>query len=75
MIVDAMNEASFIYTGAGTSNCGQATKPVVRYATQAASAPTSKVMDLGLTAELKRAFPRPWSHPPIGPMANGASSV
>jgi hypothetical protein len=128
MIVDAVNETSFFYTGVGTTNCGIATKPVVRYATQVLSVPwvdlggdlvratfpgcttggigepmdvvntvkgrevrlailgyrrigpcalppISKVMDLGLTAELKRAFPRPWSHPPVGPMANGALSV
>ncbi|MCW2547938.1 MAG: hypothetical protein JWN96_2398, partial [Mycobacterium sp.] len=128
MIVDARHEASFMYTGAGTTNCGLPTKPVVRYATQVvsvpwvdlggdlvratfpgcvtggigepmdvvntvkgrevrlailgyrrigpcASQPTSQVMDLELSSELKRAFPRPWSHPPVGPMANGALSV
>jgi hypothetical protein len=124
LIVDAMDETSFLYTGAGTDNCGLAVKPVVRYASQLISVPwvdlggdqvratfpgcsvsgvgepmgasntakgrevtlsilayrriapcalpaTSKVMDLGLTPELKRAFPRPWTHQPLGPLANG----
>jgi hypothetical protein len=44
MIVDATNEASFFYTGTGTTNCGVATRPVARYATQRVSVPW---VDLG----------------------------
>jgi hypothetical protein len=121
MIIDANNEASFVYTGAGTSNCGQPTGPGVRQAYQmvsvpwvdlggdhvratypgcviwgdgtpstgiktatrsewrmavlghraigpCASPPTTRVLDLGMSAQMLRDYPRPWIHEPTGPV-------
>ena len=124
MIVDAMTEASFIYTGAGSSNCGVATRPVVRLAYQevsvpwvdlggdrirasypgcviggdgtpstgiktatrsewrmavlghrvigpCASPPTTRVLELRMSAQMLRDYPRPWIHEPTGPLLGG----
>jgi hypothetical protein len=124
MVVDAMNEASFLYTGAGTTNCGIATRPVVGFAYQEVSVPwvdlggdrvqasypgcvtggdgtpstgvrtatrsewrmavlghraigpctsppTTRVLELGMSAQMLREYPRPWIHEPTGPLPGG----